>query len=75
MDEIISEKKLQNFENFIPENEQEEKIIALAMQFELIENKNCLEKNFSKRLQICSIAKREEEIFLPNEKNPILFEK
>ncbi|MFZ2337021.1 MAG: hypothetical protein WAW59_01955 [Patescibacteria group bacterium] len=25
--------------------------------------------------QICSIAKREEEIFLPGEKNPILFEK
>ncbi len=26
-------------------------------------------------IQICSIAKREEEIFLPNEKNSILFEK
>ncbi len=27
------------------------------------------------RVQICSIAKREEEIFLPGDKNPILFEK
>lgn len=26
-------------------------------------------------MQICSIAKREEEIFIPTQKNPILFEK
>lgn len=38
-----------------------------------------LDENFSQKIfskiQICSIAKREEEIFLPNEKNPIILEK
>lgn len=67
----LDEKNLENIEsdfsdvNNITKSEQN--------NFENFFPKSKLSKNFLPN--ICSIAKREEEIFLPNEKKPVIFEK
>lgn len=66
---------LQNENNFSKNNFEGEKPESQEKNMKNFSQiRENVEKIFAK-IQICSIAKREEEIFLPNEKNPVIFEK